>query len=130
MDIFIKSWNPATKSMSPLVPLKEVIEAWCELVTKGKYPLPLVNGFLSTLTLLPSVGCKDKKGVEICVGDIVKDQFQNQFGSFSDGVGRVIFCEPSRAFQIERKGETGHFNIGIDCEVIGTYSEHPELYED
>lgn len=81
---------------------------------------------------LQYIGMKDVNGVEVYQGDLIASQFQNEFGSFQEGVKEVIWCPQACGFFLGKEGEEiSHMHWGIDDEitVVGNVYQNPELLE-
>ena len=92
------------------------------------------NGDWVEFDLMQCTGLKDKNGVEIYEGDIVKmaDQYSVSYDSF--WVGKVVYDAPMFAVIVSKYGEElflmpsiGTFDCTKQYEVIGNIYENPEL---
>ena len=75
-----------------------------------------------SIELMQYTGLKDKNGVEIYEGDIVK--VDEEF------FARVLYNERFTSFDVATTGNTvGFYDYGKSLEVIGNIYENPELLE-
>lgn len=86
-----------------------------------------VNEKWPNIDLMQFTGKKDKNGKEIYEGDFIKENFENNFGSFQEGIGLIMWCENCSAFHARINGDGEGFVIGSDCEVIGNVHQNPEF---
>lgn len=90
------------------------------------------------IKLMQYTGLKDKNGVEIYEGDIIKQTFESP--DYWDGrdvdidtyIGRVIFDEGELAYKVvDKNNKLIHYlHIFDNCKVIGNIYENPELLKD
>ena len=75
-------------------------------------------------------GLFDKNSKEIYEGDIVRQQNQNEFGSFTESLGEVAWCEAHLGFEVRSKNyspEIGANTLGVNCWVVGNIHENADL---
>lgn len=82
-----------------------------------------------TFILLQSANRVDKDNREIYEGDVIKEQFENEFHSFQEGIGVIEYCPTHCALEAVRgKGEERlGYAIGKESEIIGNMYQNPEL---
>ncbi len=75
--------------------------------------------------LIRWTGLVDSGSELIFQGDVIKQNFQNEFGSFTPGIGVVIWNNPDAAFYVRFKGE--FYGIGKSCKRLGSDFTNPEI---
>lgn len=81
------------------------------------------------LDVMQYTGIKDKNGIEICEGDVVKIiYFKNEY------IATIAFNDKMSCFEVYVKHSDGHINSYLighvhSIEVIGNIYENPELLE-
>lgn len=85
---------------------------------------------ISDVVLMQYTGLRDKLGVEIYEGDIVKIGINFGFG-IEDLFGEVIFKDCTFIYRNESQGDTGLYGIDSNnlCEVVGNIYENKELLQ-
>jgi len=88
------------------------------------------NGEESECQIVQHTGMKDRKGVDIYDGDIVRSQFSVP-EEHVDAWGKVEFCQESGAWRV--RDNFGEFDLLFEdwmhCKVIGNIHSNPELLE-
>ncbi|MGV9025392.1 YopX family protein [Lactococcus lactis] len=87
---------------------------------------------LDKFILMQSTGLKDKNGIEIYEGDVVKVMDEDESTDFCDGgIGTINGLDELFMWYIDGEVENGLFDINSSyyIEVIGNIYENPELLE-
>ena len=82
------------------------------------------------IEIMQYTGLKDKNGVEIYEGDIVRTSNYgtgNRVNHLGYDLFNIIFKDG--AFRLDSKYRTYFLNDGFHCEIIGNIFENPELME-
>ena len=122
--IKFRAWNSEKKTMR----IHDVV------VCNGKQVIPVQtsgNDYWDATweecenILMQFTGLKDKNGVEIYEGDIVKANINNVVS-----IGKVVYIDDWAMFQTEFTiGNIGRYNCYEADEVIGNIYENPELLD-
>ncbi len=83
-----------------------------------------INDLLAEIPLMQYIGLKDKNGIEIYEGDIVRaisDYYELNF------IGEVVFKDCS--FAVKGNVFTGYALMDYEVEILGNIHENPELLE-
>lgn len=86
-----------------------------------------VAGQLDIFDVMNDTTRTDKHGVSVFEGDIIHENIQNEFGSFQEGTGLVIFCEGKLGYEMQLDEVSPHWGIGTECTVLGNIYQHSHL---
>ncbi len=81
------------------------------------------------ITLIRCSGLTDEKGNLLYQGDVIRQAFQNEFGSFTPGVGVIVWNNPDAAFQVKHKKEF-YLIDSKKCQRLGSDFTNPEILEE
>ena len=121
-EIKFRAWDPASKVMYPV----EAIN-FCGRKTVTVQYNPVKKFLMDNIRLMQYIGAKDKNGVEIYEGDIIRHQ-SGKYGTDFVIQWSPILCGFT-AVQVESGHPSPQLNQGTMChfEVIGNIYENPEL---
>lgn len=121
-EIKFRAWDPASKVMYPV----EAIN-FCGRKTVTVQYNPVKKFLMDNIRLMQYIGAKDKNGVEIYEGDIIRHQ-SGKYGTDFVIQWSPILCGFT-AVQVEIGHPSPQLNQGTMChfEVIGNIYENPEL---
>ena len=119
-EIKFRAWDLKTKTMHTVENIN-----FCETVTVQYNPVKKIC--LDSVLLMQYTGAKDKNGVEIYEGDIIRHQ-SGKYGTDFEIKWSPILCGFT-AMQIESGHPSPQLNQGTMCyfEVVGNIYENPEL---
>ena len=134
-EIKFRAWDKRSKEMLDLTGYKMVGKNNIQLFYYDEDGCRTTcTTLLENIELIQYVGLKDKNGVEIYEGDIVKiKHFKSNY------MGKVIFNKKTCGFEIWYNSVVGaygekathklNFAADIEIEIIGNIYESPELLE-
>lgn len=121
-----RAWDKNVKVLRPV----DFIDLQKQIATYHISDLTLAASPVKNIVLMQSTGLKDKNGVEIFEGDIVKPV------SFASWIGVVKYSSENAAYILDDHNNEfirsenvylSQFNEGL--EIIGNIYENPELME-
>lgn len=128
-QVEFRAWD--TKNKIWLLSTGVNIELDGTVIVNDYSKIPPVRMITKEIVLSQYVGRKDRSGVKIFTGDIIEDDFSNEFGSFTKGRGAVSFCSDCLRFVMDGKHKTetenDHYSIESEGIVIGNIYQNPEL---
>ena len=142
MSLKFRAWDKNNKRwMTPEIEDYEESEIRLDLWGNLEFMLPwweqgadaiyTVDGS-EMFEIMQSTGLKDKNGVEIYKGDIVRVTDDDESTDFSDGgIGTICGLDELYMWYIDGQVQNGLFDISRQyyIEVIGNVHENPELME-
>lgn len=123
-EIKFRAWDLKTKTMHTIENIN-----FCGRETVTVQYNPVKKICLDSVLLMQYTGAKDKNGVEIYEGDIIRHQ-SGKYGTDFEIKWSPILCGFT-AMQIESGHPSPQLNQGTMCyfEVVGNIYENPELVE-
>ena len=123
-EIKFRAWDLKTKTMHTVENIN-----FCGRETVTVQYNPVKKICLDSVLLMQYTGAKDKNGVEIYEGDIIRHQ-SGKYGTDFEIKWSPILCGFT-AMQIESGHPSPQLNQGTMCyfEVVGNIYENPELVE-
>ena len=121
-EIKFRAWDLKTKTMHTVENIN-----FCGRETVTVQYNPVKKICLDSVLLMQYTGAKDKNGVEIYEGDIIRHQ-SGKYGTDFEIKWSPILCGFT-AMQIESGHPSPQLNQGTMCyfEVVGNIYENPEL---
>ena len=121
-EIKFRAWDLKTKTMHTVENIN-----FCGRETVTVQYNPVKKICLDSVLLMQYIGAKDKNGVEIYEGDIIRHQ-TGKYGTDFEIKWSPILCGFT-AMQIESGHPSPQLNQGTMCyfEVVGNIYENPEL---
>jgi len=117
-EIKFRAWDKTSKTI-----IKDYahIGMFGELVVTSFHDSAYSDSGCPNLTLMQSIGIKDKSGVEIYEGDIYKQLWRDE-----EIIGQIVYGDMAR-FWIEMSAAVSVGEIKINGEVIGNIHENANL---
>lgn len=130
-EIKFRAWHKATELMDEVVTIdlydEEIGVLYANPITQGE---DIQRFDFDEIELMESTGLKDKNGIEIYEGDIVCDQYANNYTPiFRNGTYMAYNVD---YLHLTKQEPSTQFNVvwKNGCEVIGNIYENPELLKE